>query len=110
MQKCNSPKDVKSEIKVKAMSIFDLAFDSDQRCDKAVTYLTLPLTWVKGKVKVIGTFDFTFDARQRFSQSYHIFDSSLTRVKGTVKVISIFDLAFDKNQMCNKSNFSCLEK
>ena len=110
MQKCNSPKDVKSEIKVKAMSIFDLAFDSDQRCGKAVTYLTLPLTWVKGKVKVIGTFDFTFDARQRFSQSYHIFDSSLTRVKGTVKVISIFDLAFDKNQMCNKSNFSCLEK
>ena len=62
-----------AKCEVKAMSIFDLAFDSDQRCGKAVTYLTLPLTWVKGKVKVIETFDFTFDGRQRFSQSYHIY-------------------------------------
>ena len=37
-----------AKCEVKAMSIFDLAFDSDQRCGKAVTYLTLPLTWVKG--------------------------------------------------------------
>ena len=42
-----------AKCEVKAMSIFDLAFDSNQRCGKAVTYLTLPLTWVKIKSKLM---------------------------------------------------------
>ena len=40
---------------------FLTAFDNDQRCYKAVAYLTLALTWVKRKVNVIDKCDFTFD-------------------------------------------------
>ena len=96
--------------RVKVVTTFDIAFDSNQRCSKAITYLISTLTRVKGRSKMIIHLTSPLIRIKGICKGVTSLTYYLMRIKCGVKAVITFDHTFDTNQRKSKSIFSCSGK
>ena len=96
--------------RVKVVTTFDIAFDSNQRCSKAITYLISTLTRVKGRSKMLIHLTSPLIRIKGICKGVTYLTYYLMRIKCGVKAVITFDHTFDTNQRKSKSIFSCSEK
>ena len=93
--------------RVKVVTTFDIAFDSNQRCSKAITYLISTLTRVKGRSKMLIHLTSPLIRIKGICKGVTSLTYYLMRIKCGVKAVITFDHTFDTNQRKSKSIFSC---
>ena len=96
--------------RVKVVTTFDIAFDSNQRCSKAITYLISTLTRVKGRSKMLIHLTSPLIRIKGICKGVTSLTYYLMRIKCGVKAVITFDHTFDTNQRKSKSIFSCSEE
>ena len=95
--------------RVKVVTTFDIAFDSNQRYSKAITYLISTLTRVKGRSKMLIHLTSPLIRIKGICKGVTSLTYYLMRIKCGVKAVITFDHTFDTNQRMSKSIFSCSE-
>lgn len=88
--------------RVKVVTTFDIAFDSNQRCSKAITYLISTLTRVKGRSKMLIHLTSPLIRIKGICKGVTSLTYYLMRIKCGVKAVITFDHTFDTNQRKSK--------